>query len=781
MIYNGREVAFPAIMRISFYKVEEALVKLNQDKNPATAGYAKSLLKVIENHPELVDGIEDLKLLKKLEKPIKKIGKILFPETLTKNEIKVLTPPFQFIPFLTSERFDTIVANSGEDFSYKMQGVDDDTFYMLCCHFILVSYYGFRLPGRGPMKVEVFNQKQGFNRVYKMLVNADLLEYLPTERAVDITRNDFEQLLASWDDITLWKKKFPPNSWIMKGVTVMNLVDVTMDHSIDTITSNLLVKSTDSYKNIISGIHSLLGNTALKIGVMALDNNMLFGMNTKVFKSVLLKPNEQINIKNELAEDIYNTLIIERKPLSIPDIEQLNIVDDEIINRARAQKIQSLVLIPLIRLNKLIGFIMVGSKERYAVTQGAIELMNDLLPIYSVALYRHLTETQNKIEAIIQQECTTIHQSVKWRFVEEAKNFIAQQVKFEQPTFRQIGFDNVYPLYGQIDIKGSSAGRNKAIRADLTCQINLVRKILQSAWDQSKMPAIEELIYRLDSFKNELKTELATGSEHKIQNFLTIDIYPVFEHLKEINNRYKKSIEHYLSLLDSELKILYDERKKFDQTVSVINQKLASYLDEKQQEAQQMFPHYFERYKTDGIEYNLYIGASITKGRVFNKIYLRNLRLWQLATMCELENEFLEIKDQLPTPMEVSSLILVYSTPISIHFRMDEKQFDINGAYNARYEIIKKRIDKAHIKGTKERITHPGKIAIIYTQDQDAEDYRMYLRFLASKGYIKRNFEDHPLEDLQGISGLNALRAEVDFKKKMTVEEIIEAFEDQPN
>ncbi len=29
---------------------------------------------------------------------------------------------------------------------------------------------------------------------------------------------------------------------------------------------------------------------------------------------------------------------------------------------------------------------------------------------------------------------------------------------------------------------------------------------------------------------------------------------------------------------------------------------------------------------------------------------------------------------------------------------MDEKRFDVDGAYNARYEIVKKRIDKAYVK-----------------------------------------------------------------------------------
>jgi hypothetical protein len=40
----------------------------------------------------------------------------------------------------------------------------------------------------------------------------------------------------------------------------------------------------------------------------------------------------------------------------------------------------------------------------------------------------------------------------------------------------------------------------------------------------------------------------------------------------------------------------------------------------------------------------------------------------------------------------------VYNEKIDIRFRMDEKRFDVDGAYNSYYEIIKKRLDKAHVK-----------------------------------------------------------------------------------
>src|SRR5260370_42379699 len=82
------------------------------------------------------------------------------------------------------------------------------------------------------------------------------------------------------------------------------------------------------------------------------------------------------------------------------------------------------------------------------------------------------------------------------------------------------------------------------------------------------------------------------------------------------------------------------------------------------------------------------------------------------------------LKDRLPVPLEVTNLILVQHTPLSIRFRFDEKRFDVDGAYNVRYEIIKKRIDKAVVRGTTEPLTQPAKIAIVYSHASEAGEVR---------------------------------------------------------
>ncbi len=779
MIYNGQEVEFPAIMQISFFKHIQALEQQAESDDEVSAAYAKNLLQEVERFPELRDGISDVSKLKKYQKSIDRLAKPLFPEALSGNEIKILTPPFYFEPLYTSKRFDSIIEASGEPFNFTMKDVDKDTFYLYCCYFILGSYYGYPTGGSSPQLYEITNKAQGLNRVYKMLINADMSEFIPTEKAIDITQDDYEELMENFGDIAIWKEKFPPNSWIMRGINIVNFADVTPDQSINSITSSLLVYDPTSFERIKENIRKMLNDSSLFIGVINFENGKLETMKDTAVSSLLLSPGEAMSCELDLCQFINEILINNQEPIVITDNRKADrFGSSNFAKRLVASEYRSYLIVPVVHEGELLGFFEIGSKERFKLNRGTLYILDQVMPIFGMAKKRFQTEAQNLIEAIIQQECTTIHPSVKWRFEQEAETFMHKQQEGENPVFSDIVFDRLYPLYGQLDIKGSSERRNKAVSKDLIKQLKAVLNVIKGAIEHQKMPIYEELHFRLNDFIDELKDDLAAGSEHKILKFLQEDVYPVFDYLKNNNRSLKLLVEDYYQLLDTDHKTVYEERKKYDTSVNKINHYLAAYLDKKQEEAQLMFPHYFERYKTDGVEFNMYIGQSIAEEDVFDQVFLRNLRLWQLLVMCEMENEFQIIKKDIKSPIEIASLILVYNTPISVHFRMDEKKFDVEGAYNARYEIIKKRVDKAHIKGTKERITRPGSIVIVYSQESDANEYKTYLNFLQAKGYLKKGIEDLALEDLQGVHGLRALRVDVDYSQgNLTVDEFIREME----
>ncbi len=773
MIFNGKEIEFPAITKISFFKVIETLEQQAKDNDKNVARFAKELLEESKQIPELKEGFEDRKFLDKHRPIINKLSRVLFPDALLNNEIKGLIPPFDFEPFYLSTRFQSILDNAGGNFKFEFKDFNPDLLYIYGASSILASYYKYKIASGGPGTIDIEDKKAKMTRVYHMAYNADLMEMVPTAAAPKITEADYKALLDDFYNVNLWKEKFPPNSYIMRGIGIANLMDVTLDRSISSITSNMLHKAEDSIDKIAQNMRNLFGISDLETGFVEFDNNLFYNAkkpHEKAMNSFLLGDEIQFSCEGDtMCSYSYKKLIVDKKPLVISDIDKFNELSNSSFSKKlkKHKKVGSYIIAPLINGEDLLGFMELASPRKYELNGASIAHLEQIMPIFSMAISRFKREAQNLREAIIQQECTTIHSAVKWRFDEEANKFMGAQFRNEQPIFEDIVFNDVYPLYGQLDIKGSSTKRNKAIKADLLKQVRGIRKVLSGALKVKTMPVYEQLLYRLDVFKDEVRMNMSSGSEQKIQNFMNREIKPVLNQLKSEGGDMAQLVDNYRAMLNPELGTVYEQRRKFDSSVNILNQTLASMLDQKQVEAQKMFPHYFERYKTDGVEYNMYIGQSISSKEKFDHVFLDNLRLWQLIVTCELENRFHLLNKNLETPLEIASLLLVYSSPLSIHFRMDEKRFDVEGAYNARYEIVKKRVDKAHIKGTTERITTPGKIAIIYTSEEDARDYREYIEFLESKGHLKEgSLETLELEDLQGISGLKALRVEVNYNEK---------------
>jgi hypothetical protein len=157
----------------------------------------------------------------------------------------------------------------------------------------------------------------------------------------------------------------------------------------------------------------------------------------------------------------------------------------------------------------------------------------------------------------------------------------------------------------------------------------------------------------------------------------------------------------------------------------------------------------------------MYAGASLLSDREFDPTSINVLRLWHLMVMCGIALRIQPLSARLDVLLETTHLIIIQNAPINIRYRFDEARFDVDGPHHVRFEIMKQRVEKANIKGTTERITQPGRIAIVYSQDREASEYARYITYLQERGFIGLDVEDLTLDDLQGMKGLRALRVPV--------------------
>jgi hypothetical protein len=524
----------------------------------------------------------------------------------------------------------------------------------------------------------------------------------------------------------------------------------------------------ETFSELQEEIRKLIGIPGITIGITP-----FFLINGKLVFSAIHNVNS-VFLKNLTTEEEKEKASIGLKKhfdenpssLLIPNINEDAILSYSFINHLQQQGWKGILFCPLRNYNTLVGVLEIVSDQCDQINESIIEKIDPALPLFELALNRNRSTLDATIDKIIKEQFTAIQTSVEWRFTDAAINYLLRKEVDEEAKVEPIVFDNVYPLYGAIDIKNSSTERNKAIQKDMLEQLDMASDIIAKAGEQTDFPILRAIDFKIKKYRHSVQNIILSDDEVAINQFFKKEVVDVFEQLKQIVPALEEDINKYFTSVNSAVDMVYHHRKELDESIASLNKALARFIDREQEAAQKMYPHYFERFVTDGIEFNIYVGQSIAPSIPFTDFYLRNLKIWHLGMLSKAAQLCQDLSKDLPVPLQTTQLVLAHQFPISISFRPAERKFDVDGAYNIRYEIIKKRIDKVHLKESNERLTQPGKLAIVYTQPKEAEEYMEFVEFLTEEGLLKGDIEQLDLEELQGVSGLKALRVTINMNRE---------------
>lgn len=756
----------PFQVYISFRKYLDVLEHIRyNDRLEYRVNYAESLIDKTKNFQELRDGFQDLTLLDKYEDLIKLLLADLFPTGLTNNEIKAASIPLSNITFNYTERFKNILKDAGKDFEIELRNIDDDEFYVFCCCLILQSYFKKDIKTFIPFYYDIPN-KQGIMKHYKITVNSDFSDVYPTGDAKIPDDDTVEMLLENLDDIKLWKKYFPSKSWILSGFSIISLVDCTSEVALSDLKSSMIKINPENFvpdENLKEIFKSYFDVAELNFGLMFFNKKDRRLEKLPLYENVFTNHILDFWI-NTFDEEVRHTALenfnYNSRPVIVSNVDHLDAEVKKMpsFSILKENNISSFMVIPIMRDNELLAILEFTSSEPNSLNGLKLKKLEFVVDMIIFSLNRFTFERNNQIEAIIQREYTTIHDSVVWKFRNEAEKYFNASINRKIYTLKEISFKNLTPLFGFSDIRSSSEKRFNLMLEDLNQQIDCLHDIFSFISSDS-----EKYLLAIDIFENELNNEIKADTEQRFQRLLREEIHPFLQGKLEVksSSEIKAKIKDYFTQVFTQNDLFYANRKSLDNSITLVNRKLADILDESQARAQQIFPHYYERFKSDGVEHNLYIGQNIAPNLHYHAKVVQKLRYWQLETICIMEREFEIFKNVLPIQMDIASLIFVYNEKLDIRFRMDEKRFDVDGAYNSYYEIIKKRLDKAHVKDSSDRITCPGKITIVYFGMENQKEYLDYISRLQKKNILQYDTEFLKVEDLQGITGLLALRVSI--------------------
>lgn len=753
--------------------------KANESPDGCERDYASSLVNKVKSIPELNGIIEDYTVLEKNRLLIDGLISAIFPSAYLNTNLQAISLPGKFQAIYSTQRFKDLFCNEDGDFGFDMN-LDSKTFengkMSSFYAFVLMEYYKIKMFSQYPLIRKIIDHETGLERFFKInldnrFVKVKLNGVLPL-----LTKDQITYLSENMLSYDLWEEIIPPNQFEFEGFLVVNMFEVTEQEAISALKQDLLrkdvFKTEEGFSGIEHKIRTLFRNPRLRLGMVSIsdESGRLINAGHKIGNSFLM--NEQcVSCCKDYRGSIYERALETNEPQIIHDLDNLSKCSP--VDQAVAvQGIKNLLVAGLKTETKNIGMLELASSVPGDLNAlNAVKIM-DVLPLFTLALQRSIEDIEAQVQSIIKEKCTAVHPSVEWRFRQAAFNLLEKEKSDVYADMEEIIFKDAYPIYALSDIRNSSIIRNNAITSDLKHILLLARNVVNEAFKHKEMPVLELLNYRIEEKILSLDAGLHTGDETSIISFLKREIESLFPKVEHFGKNVSSAIAEYKNSLDPELGFYYNKRKEYEESVYILNESIAAYVDEEEEKAQSIFPHYFEKYKTDGIEYTIFIGDEIAEKGGFDEFYLKNIRLWQLLMMCNIARKANELKSSLSVELELAHLILVQNNPLSIRFHYDQKKFDVDGTYNVHYEILKKRIDKAELKGKEERLTQPGKLAIVYSQPGEANEYRQYIDYLQSKGYLEDGVEELEVKDLQGVYGLRALRVGVNLAPKKLAKEI---------
>ncbi len=748
---------------LAYWRAREA------DPNHGLALLARAITRQAARMPWLRGSLSDPQVLDGARNFLETIMLAVFPTAAVGTSISGAVPPFQRTSFYYTPRFAEVLLNKEGTIKQPLNlDLASMETYMarMAYQLVLHRLYGVALPAAGAIIFTVPDYDIGLYRHYGVEIDSSFVQVRVVGTPPELTPEQLEQLGHRRHNLALWHELLPPELFVLEGFNVLQLVDVTDQEILSELKYDLLerdvLQASDRLEQIQEKLRVLFGRPALQLGIAAYDEKKerFVDFGRKINHSFLTKQ-VQHNRPDSGFRQIYNRLLRERRPLVLADVARADIPAD-----LRAQVLElgihSAILALLPYGGDTVGLLEIGSPNAGDLDEFDLEKVAQFVPLFAVAVKRNAEDLHSRIQAVMQEWFTPIHPTMDWRFTDAARNLLARHDDGQRGSeMEAIVFEDVYPLHGSCDIRGSSTARNEAIQGDLIEHLTLSNRVLKKASDLRQLPILDELKFYVDKNLRRLRQGIISGDELTIYESLRLEVEPLFEYLAQHTPELRPVITAYWANIDPKLGILYKRRQAFEQSVTAINDAVGALLDGEEAKAQLMFPHYFQRFKSDGVEFNIYVGESLVQSKPFDLVFLKNLRLWQLLTMVEITRHTHTLAPTLPVFLETTQLIYIHGQPLSIRFRQDERQFDVDGAYNIRYEIIKKRIDKATVSGTGERLTQPGRLALVYAQTREATEYLEYIDYLQDRGLLEPGVEELELEEMQGVKGLLALRVQV--------------------
>lgn len=629
---------------------------------------------------------------------------------------------------------------------------------------VLQRFYGFPNTEKDKILYTLKNEDGSVNSYYDLITD---YTFVDIQVKGDLPAIDYRQLKeqrnpanTDWSQLS---KVLDITKFEFSGFTLLTFQDVTEERvtqHIKSMMTNLSLYETNHYfQKLDQFIKILLGVSEVQFSLFPLFhlNGSPVVNSDFTHKSVLFGQLQNI-FREESPNFIYEYL---HSPFSIVYNLVDGMIDSESMLTSALQQIgiNSYLGLPLYYNNTLSGVLEIYSTNGKMLDKSILPRLRHIATLLSQLSFDLSLEFKNRLDKVITEQFTALQPAVQWKFNQVAAKYLGDlAANVPNSKIQDIYFRDVYPLYGAIDVRDSSVLRSKAVQRDFNLQHQQLEELLLKIQNIDDSPAVSAFMDKMRQSGKLFSIMPFDEALLKIVEFFRKDLNQFFEEVRHHSAETDALISSYENQISCNE--IHNDcfQNEFEISLQQLNAVISQELDVLNAFVQGNYPSYFEKFRTDGIEYDIFVGESITPLQPFDPQIIRIFRLQQLITMARIGILVHHMQPQLKIPLQTTQLIFVNPTNIDISFRSDERRFDVEGSYNIRYQIIKKRIDKIRIRHSLERLTQPDKIAIVYFSQEMASELRESIQSLQATHLLLPGIEELDLEEVQGVEGLRAMR-----------------------
>ncbi|MCG8567342.1 MAG: GAF domain-containing protein, partial [Desulfobacterales bacterium] len=475
---------------------EETLVS----QCPNMAKVYSHIREKMAQYPELQGEISNAETLRDHVDLMRPLMGVIFPRASFDTDLMAVFPPCGYDAFYATPRFQHLFMDDHQSFKTDVQDLLQSREYQkqLSLYFLVLErIYDIQCQDITLLKVETIKDKEtGLDRYYRVCPDFKFVHVSPLKPPRELSDADREQILDHLTDLESLARYVDLEAFEFKGFTILRAVDVTEHHLISKLEREMLnQESIFSSKGIISleqQLRILFNHPDLYLGICALrqDQIMIIKNDCHTNVTCLFTNSRHIPIE-ECQGSVWDKAARGDRVVRINDLSA--IADPAPMDILAAETgIRSIMMAPLSFKGEAIGLIEVYSKSVGDFGAMGVVKMQQIIPIFSVALKRGMDELDKQIQSVIKEKCTAVHPSVEWRFEAAAMDHMERFHQGDEQEMEPIIFKDVVPFYGQSDVRGSSQARNQGIQQDLLHQLKLADDVLDTAVKVRPWPLLQE-------------------------------------------------------------------------------------------------------------------------------------------------------------------------------------------------------------------------------------------------------------------------------------------------